>query len=78
MMNYEELYEALSASEKELNDTVKAAANQTKALIKNTEAGNITELRKTANIFLDTAARLQELGRWIQKSPLSCRSMYVS
>lgn len=34
MMNYEELFEALSASEKELTETVKAAANQTKALIK--------------------------------------------
>ena len=54
-MNYEELFETLSSTEKSLKDTVNSAVRYQKAAVKNTEAGNLADLEKTLSL-LEAAA----------------------
>ena len=47
MQNYEELYGALQPLEKALKDSAAAVTKQQKAIQKNTETGNLAEVKKS-------------------------------
>ena len=60
MASYEELYSTLTALEKGLKDSASAVARLQKAVVKNTEEGNLTELKKNLEIFSEQAKLLSE------------------
>ena len=59
-MNYEELYGALQPLEKSLKDSAAAVTRQQKAIQKNTETGNLTEVKKSLEAIADATKTLQE------------------
>ena len=59
-MNYEELYGTMSTLEKALKDSVKAADKYTRQAVKNTESGNLTEMKKTVQQLEETEEGLRE------------------
>ena len=59
-MNYEAFYDALQPLEKDLKDAVAGVNRYQKAIVKNTETGNITELQKALTAIRETAERLTE------------------
>ena len=59
-MNYENLYQELDTIEKALKDSAAQAARQVKAAQKNTESGNLPELKKALEQLSATASLLSE------------------
>ena len=59
-MNDEELYGALQPLEKSLKDSAAAVTRQQKAIQKNTETGNLTEVKKSLEAIADATKTLQE------------------
>ena len=59
-MNYEELYGALQPLEKSLKDSAAAGTRQQKSIQKNTETGNLTEVKKSLEAIADATKTLQE------------------
>ncbi len=60
MQNYEELFEALQPLEKALGDAASAVAKYHKSIKKNTDTGNLTEVKKSLDAAAETANLLQE------------------
>ena len=60
MQNYEELYGALQPLEKALKDSAAAVTKQQKAIQKNTETGNLAEVKKSLEAIAEAAKTLQE------------------
>ena len=60
MQNYEELYGALQPLEKALKDSAVAVTKQQKAIQKNTETGNLAEVKKSLEAIAEAAKTLQE------------------
>lgn len=60
MQNYEELYEALQPMEKALKDSAGAVVKYQKAIQKNTETGNLVEIRKLLDQFEEAETLLKE------------------
>ena len=60
MQNYEELYRALQPLEKALKDSAAAVTKQQKAIQKNTETGNLAEVKKSLEAIAEAAKTLQE------------------
>lgn len=58
-MNFEELYEALQPCEKDLLDGLKAAQKYQKQIAKDTECGDVKDIRKTVRL-LEEALQKQE------------------
>jgi len=59
-MNYEELYESLQPLEKALKDSAGTVARLQKAIQKNTETGNLNEVKKSLAALSEAASLLQE------------------
>ena len=59
-MNYEELYTDLQPIEKELKDAVAQVTKHYKAIVKNTENGNLTEMKKSIAMLQDASIQLGE------------------
>lgn len=59
-MNYEELYLILTAQERDLRDSIKSADKYVKQSIKNTESGNLAEMKKAVQQLAEASQRLQE------------------
>lgn len=59
-MNYEELYETLQPLEKALKDSAAAVMRMQKSIQKNTEVGNLTEVKKTLASLKETVDLLGE------------------
>ena len=59
-MNYEELYAQLTPLEKDLKDSANLIAKLQKAVSKNTETGNLTELKKSLEQMREAAVLLSE------------------
>ena len=59
-MSYEELYLSMSAQEKDLRDSLKNADKFLKQAVKNTESGNLAEMKKAVQQLAEASARLQE------------------
>ena len=59
-MNYEELMTQLTPVQKALKDGAAAAGRQQKALQKNEDLGNLTEMKKTLNALNETVNTLRE------------------
>ena len=60
MHNYEELYEALQPLEKALKDAASNVTKHQKAIQKNTDNGNLTEVKKAIDAITETSRVLQE------------------
>lgn len=60
MQNYEELYGALQPLEKVLKDSAAAVTKQQKAIQKNTETGNLAEVKKSLDAIAEAAKALQD------------------
>ena len=60
MLNYEELYKELIIKEKELKDSVKAVDRMFKAIQKDTENGNLTDMKKQLGMIAETAKALSD------------------
>lgn len=60
MANYEELYDALQPLEKALKDSAGAVTRLQKAVQKNTDAGNLSEVRKNLDSLMEAADILKE------------------
>ena len=60
MQNYEELYEALQPMEKALKDSAAAVTRLQKAIQKNTDAGNLTEVKKNLEAIAEASAQVKE------------------
>lgn len=60
MQNYEELYDALQPMEKALRDSASAVTRLQKAIQKNTENGNLAEVKKSLEAMAEAAVLLQE------------------
>ena len=67
-MNYEELYADLSQQEKTLKDSIGTVTRLFKTAQKNTESGNLTELRKVLEQLGEAAAQLSGNTRSLQES----------
>ena len=52
-MNYEELYNALQPDMKDLKDAASAAVRSQKAIVKNTDTGNLAEVKKALSLLED-------------------------
>ena len=59
-MNYEELYLTLSSQERELKESIKSADRFVKQAVKNTESGNLSEMKKAVQQLAEVSQRLQE------------------
>lgn len=59
-MNYETLYANLNALEKDLKDTINLINRQNKAIIKDTESGDLNDLRKTVTSLSETIELLSQ------------------
>ena len=59
-MNYEELYAALQPLEKDLKDSANAVVKHQKAIAKNTETGNLTEMKKSLEQLRETVRLLSD------------------
>ncbi|MBQ8076501.1 MAG: hypothetical protein IJ237_11050 [Oscillospiraceae bacterium] len=59
-MNYEEFYESLALKEKELRDATNGAAKAYKAIAKNTETGNLPELKKALSLLAESTAKIEQ------------------
>ena len=59
-MNYEELYEALAPLGKNLKDSANAVGKYQKAIIKNADSGNLTEMKKNLAALQEAAKLLEE------------------
>ena len=60
MLNYEELYETLQPMEKALKDSAGAVTRLQKAIQKNTENGNLTEVKKNLEALAEAVDLLKE------------------
>lgn len=60
MQNYEDLYNTLQPMEKALKDSAAAVTRLQKAIQKNTDSGNLTEVRKSLEALTEAAALLQD------------------
>ena len=60
MADYEVLYAKLTTLEKDLKDSVSAITKLQKAIVKNTEEGNLTELKKNEMAFNEQAELLSK------------------
>lgn len=60
MQNYEELYDVLQPMEKALRDSASAVTRLQKAIQKNTENGNLAEVKKSLEAMAEAAVLLQE------------------
>ena len=58
-MNYEELYAELTEQEKDLKDSVGTVTRLNKRIVKNTETGNLTEMKKDLEQLLTAAEDLR-------------------
>ena len=59
-MNYEELYESINPLGKEMKDTVNGSVRLYKSIVKNIEAGNLNEVRKTLPQIAESGDRLRQ------------------
>lgn len=59
MLNYEDLFRTLQTLDKNLKDSAGAVARLQKAIQKNTEAGNLTEVKKGLAALNDTVEQLK-------------------
>ena len=60
MLDYEELFTALQPLEKALKDSAAAVSKYQKAIQKNTETGNLTEVKKSLEAISETSQLLGE------------------
>ena len=60
MHNYEELYAALQPLEKALKDSATAVTKYQKAIQKNTDSGNLAEVKKSLEAASEAAKLLTE------------------
>lgn len=58
-MNYEELYEVLQKKEKDLKDSVNTVTRLNKRIVKETESGNLAEMRKDLEQILQAIDELK-------------------
>lgn len=65
-MNYEELYENLQPLEKKLKDIAAAAQKLTKAIAKDTEAGDLKSLQKNLGLLVDIVKAQKETTDAVQ------------
>ena len=61
-MNYEELYDSLQNDEKRLKDTANQSVKYYKAILKNTESGDLTELKKNLQMLAEITEVQKELA----------------
>lgn len=61
MLNYEDLYDALQPLEKDLKDNASTAVRLQKSIQKDTETGNLANIRKSLASLKETAASLAEV-----------------
>lgn len=62
MLNYEDLYESVLPLEKALKDSAGTVARLQKAIQKNTETGNLNEVKKSLTALYEAVALLKELA----------------
>ncbi|MCR5370728.1 MAG: hypothetical protein K6E83_08485, partial [Clostridium sp.] len=58
-MNYEQLYDTLTEREKAVAESLKAAGRLSRAIGKNTESGNLAEVKKIAQLLEETTDQLR-------------------
>ena len=61
-MNYEDFYAQLQVAEKELKDAVAAVTRQYKAIVKSTENGNLTDMKKSIALLAEATQQLKGCG----------------
>lgn len=59
MLNYEDLYTALQTMDKSLKDSASSVVRLQKAIQKNTETGNLTEVKKALSALTDAVEQLK-------------------
>ena len=67
-MNYEDLYEELQKMEKDLKDSIGTVTRLNKRIVKETENGNLTEMKKDLEQILQTIDVLKENAAAVDKT----------